>query len=275
MGLSELFRSSETRTETHSWNLVSHDPTVQPVDALAAALAELIMEHRCRGCGHHYRAWRARVLGGSSVPESSRDALRAFIAPVFGLPEDPASVPQDHMEGFVAQYLWYFLALEMTDREAVERVEPPAFKATDPGGDGLAIHRIGSGRLMFRLWEIKKCAGERARVSSTVSTAYSQLGAKATEYLARYTAIGQEFDDPELADFYGQLIELWVDARPEAAAGVSVATSKAKVPRRCFTTFGKRFPEFVEPVRLRGMLTAIDDFSHFAVRVRAHIWSGL
>lgn len=275
MGLIDFFRSSETQTETHSWDLVSHDPTIQPVDALTAALAERIMEHKCRGCPHHYQAWRTRVLGGSAVPASSRDALRAFIRPVFGLPEEPESVAQDHMEGFVAQYLWYFLAMEMTSREAVERIEPPGFKATDPGGDGLVIHRVDEGYLMFRLWEIKKCVGEGS-VSSTVGTAYRQLGAKATEYLARYTVIGQELDEkPELANFYGQLIELWVDARREAAAGICVATSQEKVPTRCFTTFGKRFPEFVEPVRLLGMLTAIEDLSCFTRRVRQYIWTGL
>jgi len=274
MGLSELFRSSETQAETHSWHLVSHDPAIQPVDALATALAERIMEHRCRGCPHHYEAWQTRVLGGSAVPESSRDALRAFIKPVFGVPEDSESVSQDHMEGFVAQYLWYFLAMEMPSGEPVQRVEPPGFAATDPGGDGLVIHRIDQGYLMFRLWEIKKRVGQGS-VSSTVSRAYRQLGTKATEYLARYTVIGQELDDPELADFYGQLIDLWVDARPEAAAGVCVATSLDHVPSRCFTTFGRRFPEFVEPIRLRGMLTAVGDFSDFTMRVRQYIWTGL
>jgi hypothetical protein len=274
MGLSEFFRSSETQAETHSWDLVSHDAGIQPVDALAAALAERIMEHRCRGCPHHYEAWQTRVLGGSAMPDSSREALRAFIKPVFGLPEDCESVPQDHMEGFVAQYLWYFLAMEMPTREPVERVEPPGFAATDPGGDGLVIHRVDEGYLMFRLWEIKKCVGE-GKVSSTVTRAYRQLGMKATEYLARYTAIGQELGEPELADFYGQLIDLWVDARPEAAAGVCVATSVGQVPTRCFSTFGQRFPQFVDPVRLRGMLTAVGDFSDLTLRVRQCIWIGL
>jgi len=232
------------------------------------------MEHRCRGCPQHYQAWQTRVLGGSAVSDSSRDALRAFIKPVFGLPEDPESVSQDHTEGFVAQYLWYSLATEMPSGEPVERVEPPGFVGTDPGGDGLVIHRTDEGYLMFRLWEIKKCVG-RGKVSSTVSRAYRQLGTKATEYLARYTVIGQELGNTELADFYGQLIDLWVDARPEAAAGVCVATSLDQVPTRCFTTFGRRFPEFVYPVRLRGMLTAIDDFSDFTLKVRQCIWTGL
>jgi hypothetical protein len=275
MGLSEFFQSSETQADTHSWRLVSHDPTIEPVDALAAGLARRIVKHKCRGCPHHYKAWKARALGGSAMPGSSREALRAYIKPVFGVPEDSESVPRDHMEGAVAQYLWYFLAIDLPSDEPVERVEPAGFAATDPGGDGLIIHRIDEEYLMFRLWEIKKCVGQ-GRVSSTVSRAYRQLSTRATEYLARYTAIGQEINNnPELAEFYGQLIDLWVDARPEAAAGISVATSQDKVPTRCFTTFGQRFPGFVEPVRLRGMLTAVDDFSDLATKVRQHIWRGL
>ena len=102
-----------------------------------------------------------------------------------------------------------------------------------------------------------------------------RVNAKATEYLARYTTIGQEIPDAELADFYGQLIDLWIDARPEASAGVSVATCVTRVPTKCFTTFGKHFPKFTEPIRLRGMLTAIQDFPTFASKVREYIWKGL
>jgi len=274
MRLSDFFQSSETVVETHSWTLVSHDPTSSPEDALARALADKIMEHQCRGCPHHYQAWKQRVDGGPPPSGTSRKALvEAFIGPVFGLPDNPDTVPLDHLEGFVSQMLWYFLYLESPPDELV-RVEPPGFRSTDPGGDALAIHRMHEGYLMFRLWEMKKCTGA-STVSSTVNTAYNQLNAKATEYLARYTAIGQELPDPDLADFYGQLIELWIEARPEAAAGVSVATSSDHIPRRCFTTFGKHFPGFVDPVRLRGMLTAIGDFSAFALKVRGCIWTGL
>ena len=219
MRLGDFFRSSETIAETHSWTLVSHDPTSSPEDALARALADRIMEHRCRGCPHHYRAWKQHVDGGLSPSGASKAALNAFIEPVFGLPKNPYAIPQDHLEGFVAEQLWYFLSLEAPPEEFVIRVEPPGFASTDPGGDGLVIHRVLDRCLMFRLWEIKKCTGA-STVSSTVNTAYNQLNAQATEYLARYTAIGQELPDAELAEFYGQLIELWVEARPEAAAGV-------------------------------------------------------
>lgn len=279
MRLSDFFQSSETMSETHTWILASHDPTTSsPQDALAKALAERIMEHQCRGCPHHYQAWKQRVDGGPPPPGASRKALvEAFIEPIFGLPENPDAIPLDHLEGFVSQLLWYFLYLESPPEEIV-RVEPPGFKSTDPGGDALAVHRVQSEYLMFRLWEIKKFTGDPqsgASVSSTVGDAYRQLNSKALEYLARYTVIGQELSEPELVDFYGQLVDLWLDARREASAGVSVATSLCHIPQRCFTTFGQRFPGFVDPVRLRGMLTAVGDFSAFTEKVREFIWIGL
>jgi hypothetical protein len=203
--------------------------------------------------------------------------MKGFIEPIFGLPENPDTIPLDHLEGFVSQVLWYFLYLESPPEEII-RIEPPGFKSTDPGGDALAVHRVQSGYLMFRLWEIKKFTGDSnssTSVSSTITTAYSQLNAKALEYLARYTVTGQEIPDLELQEFYGQLVDLWLDARREAAAGISVATSLCHIPIQCFTTFGQQFPKFVDPVRLRGMLTAIGDFSAFSLKVREFVWKGI
>jgi hypothetical protein len=277
---SDLFLSSDTAAETHTWTLVKHDPASFPVaDLLAQMLADKIMKHLCRGCPHHYQAWKQCSSDGSPLPEASQQILKeAFIGPIFGLPENPDAVPTAHLEGFVGQMVWYFLYLESPPEELI-RVEPPGFKATDPGGDSLAIHRINGDYLMFRLWEIKKFAGDptlgTASVSSTISTAYSQLDANALEYLARYTAIGQEVADPVLADFYGRLIDYWIEAQKEASVGVSVVTSLCYVPQQCFTTFGDRFPKFVTPVRLRGMLAAIGDFSSFVTTVRNYIWTGL
>ncbi len=273
MALIDSFHQSENPTSTHSWILAKHQVTSLSVDGLAKFFAELIMEHRCRGCHQYYDQWKQHLDDGVVLPESVSEALKAFIEPVFGLPGNP-EIPQDHLEGYIAEYLWYFLSLEGLAGENAIRIEPPGFTPTDPGGDGLIIHKITDTELMFRLWEIKKCSGT-STVSSTVSTAYQQLSAKATKYLARYTAIGQEITDSELADFYGQLVDFWIDAKPEAAVGVSVAICVTRIPSRCFTTFGKRFPRLVDPIRLRGMLTAIQDFPTFANKVREYVWKGL
>lgn len=274
MRFAQHFFTSENVKATHSWTLARHNDTSSNVDDLARLLAELIMEHRCRGCLQYYKIWKQRLGGGAGLSGPATEALRAFIKPVFGLPENPDSVPRSHMEGYVAEYLWYFLSLDGLAGGNIARIEPPGFTATDPGGDGLIVHHNTSANLVFRLWEIKKCTGSSG-VSLTVRNAYRQLDAKATEYLARYTAIGQEIADATLSAFYGQLVDLWIDAKPEAAAGVSVATSLVLCPNRCFTTFGKKFPRFTNPVRLRGMLTAIGDFSEFVNKVREYIWTGL
>ena len=119
-------------------------------------------------------------------------------------------------------------------------------------------------------------ADSTAHVSGTIGTAYTQLNERAMEYLARYTKIGEKFSDKkDVALFCGQIIELWLDASPQAAVGVSVVTSAAHLPQRAFSTFGQRFPGFEQPVRLRGMLTATDNFADFADKVKEYVWKGL
>lgn len=271
MKLSDHFQQRENSEATHTWVLVSRDESLTPIDSLATCLADKIMELRCIRCGHHFNAWKQRASGGAPLTPSFSAALKAFIKPIFGLEHEPKT--ENHLQGAIAQYLWYFLTLE-TSPDSVVMVERPGFEATDHGGDGMVIHRISEGNLMFRLWEIKKCTGE-SPVSSTVNTAYNQLNSKAHEYLARYMATGQESSDAEISEFYGKLIDLWIDASPKAAAGVSVATNKENVPTTCFTTFGDQFPRFKTPKRLRGMLTAIEDFPGFSNKVQRAVWKGL
>ncbi len=275
----DCFLLTENAASTHTWTLISHDPAVLPDDALAKELADRIVGFQCRGAIQHYHAWKAKSRGGNPLSDSARRALEAFLAPVFGTPGNPDLIPKDHLEGYVGQMLWYFLCEERRTQESICRIEPPGFKSTDPGGDGLVVHRRPNATLMFRLWEMKKFVPtsdtSNTSVASTVNTAYHQLDTKALEYLARYTAICQELDDPELRMLYGQLVDRWADASDQAAAGVSVATSSSQVPQRCFDTFGQRFPRFASPVRLRGMLTAIGDFAAFSCKVRECVWSGL
>jgi hypothetical protein len=128
---------------------------------------------------------------------------------------------------------------------------------------------------MFRLWEIKKNTGTTS-ISSTVNTAYGQLKTKATKYLARYMTVAQDLGlPPDVSELYSRLLDHWVDASDRAAAGVAVSTSTGHLPGQCFSTFGDQFPGFVSPVRLRGMLSAIDDFPAFTEKVRGEVWRGL
>jgi hypothetical protein len=273
MAISDYFELTETEAPTHRWVLRQRSHDQASVSALADELADAIVRHRTPRCPDHYQAWRTRFDGGAEPPAGVGRALLAFLSPAFGLPGGDVP-PDDHLEGFVAEHLWYFLAKEATDKESTVRIEPPSFRVTDQGGDGLIIHRSDGGVLMFRLWEIKKATGERS-VSATVGRAYRQLDANAISYLARYASTQEQLGDPDLDDLYGQMLDLWVEASPMAAAGIAVNTSVDKVPRRCFTTFGDKFPRFTDPVRLWGMVTAVSDFGGFAKLVQRAVWRGL
>lgn len=272
MKLSDFFQKKETVESTHDWALVSHDHNLVPIDALAEFLADLIMCCRCGKRTERYQAWKQRSSEGTPLSSEFHDSLsKGYIKPAFGLPNKP--VPADHLQGIVAQYLWYFLVSELPS-EKIEKIEPPGFGVTDHGADGFVIHRAPTGSLMFRLWEIKKCTGS-SPISTTVNRAYKQLQDNGYEYLARLSNSNQELPDAELAEFYGKLPELWNQCSSEAAAGVAVATNNSGVQENCFAKFGEHFPNLTTPKRLRGMLSAIDDFPSFCEKVQKAIWKGL
>lgn len=265
----QFFTSQETLETTHFWVLSSPLPDVV-LEQLVKHLAHSIVEYRCRSAIHFYEAWKDHVEHGVVPTDSTQRALEAFLKPVFG-----DTVQRDHLEGYVGEMLWYFLYQELPCEGDIVRIEPPGFKSTDPGGDSLVIYRLSVGYLRFRLWEMKKSSGDTGGVSNAISNAYDQLNTKAMEYLARYTAIAQETDDPEVTELCGQLLDLWDQASHQASVGVAVSTSVSHLPSQVFTTFGQRFPQFTSPIRLKGMLTAVDDFTAFAERVRSYVWTGL
>lgn len=273
MKLSDFFQQKETAEATHDWTLVNHDHSLAQLDYLAEFLADKILRVHCDGSPHLYEAWKRSLTEGKPLSPTEHRALsKGFIEPAFGLPGQ--NFDTNHLQGFIAQYLWYFLIQEISV-EPIKRIERVGFAATDHGGDGMVVHQIAAGYLMFRLWEIKKCVGE-APVSSTINTAYGQLSSKAEKYLARLTTIGQELkEDSELAEFYSKLPEIWIEAGPEASIGVAVAVNANNVPAKCFTTLGDRFPKLLNPKRLRGILTAIEDFPSFCGKVQQAIWKGL
>ena len=274
MNICDFFQVVETEEKTHRWTLACHN-VKYPLEELARVLAIKIMEHRMRP--HHFKVWESRLNGGDPLPEKTKAAILAFTKPAFGAPEETDGIPIDHLEGLVSQYLWYFVCKEISKEPVVKDI-PPGFKSTDPGGDALMIHRKEDGHLSFRLWEIKKFVRRKidatTTANSTITKAYDQLRENALEYLARYTSIGQELN-PELSDFFGGLVELWLDASPEASAGVSINTSAEFIPPNSFHDFGDKFPEFVDPIRLLGMIAAVEDFALFSNMVRGYVWKGL
>jgi len=277
--ISDCFCLTENNEATHTWTLTTHDPSKSPLEELAACLADKIVEQQCISVPRYYEAWQKKFYENVAIEPKMKKALLAFLKPVFGEPNAPNPISPNHLEGYVGEMLWFFLSKESSTEEIVY-IDPPSFKVTEQGGDGFIIHRTPSLDLLFRLWEMKKFVpgpnNSAAQISGTISTAYSQLNERSLEYLARYTKIGQHSQDtPEIASFCGQLVELWIDASPQAAVGVSVATSAAHVPQTAFSTFGKQFSNFTVPVRLRGMITATEDFADFANKVREYVWKGL
>jgi hypothetical protein len=278
MALSIYFNSTPHSNPTHNWILNSHNSGDASVDVLTQVFAEKIVEFRCRRCLQHFNSWKNKAENGTPLGDASKSALRAFLVPTFGNPDEKKDPNIDHLEGFVGEWLWYFLSIENPIETIVHQV-PPGFKSTDPGGDALFIHRLVNNELLFRLWEMKKFAPRKddstQQLRPTVNRAYSQLNSKSLEYLARITATEQELNDSELEEFVGKLVELWIDASPQAAAGVSIATSLNHASQDCFDDFGSQFPKLTNPVRLLGILTGIEDFSVFAMKVKDYIWKGL
>lgn len=274
--ISSTFDSKTTRATDYCWASHVHSPTKASEDKLAGWLAEAIVRERCGGSRKHFQAWFEKWSAGVPLPATSAEALPAFLSPVFGLQDGSVTVTDDHLEGFVSEHLWHQLVAHCPESEEIILLEPPSFHVTSPGGDGLAIHQLEDGAYMFRLWEVKKSTGATSTVSSTVSTAYSQLETRAAIYLAEYSRNGEErHRDKPLGEFYGQLVDYWLAATPQAAAGIAVATSAANMPASAFTNFGKRFERFRVPNRLRGMLTSLGDFPAFAKLVQVEVWKGL
>ncbi|MBK8903105.1 MAG: hypothetical protein IPM53_18085 [Anaerolineaceae bacterium] len=278
MTISNFFTSTCQDKETHNWILNAHNTANGDIDRLAKILAVEIVKFRCRRCPQHFNSWKNKAENDIPLSEASKSALRAFLVPTFGDPDEGNDPNIDHLEGFVGEWLWYFICTENPIDTIIHKV-PPGFKSTDPGGDALLIHRLLNDELLFRLWEMKKFAPRKdesgQQIDATVNRAYSQLNSKALEYLARITATEQELNDPEVEEFVGKLVELWIDASPQAAAGVSIATSSEHTSQSCFDNFGLQFPRLTNPNRLLGMLTGIEDFSKFAVLVKEYVWKGL
>jgi hypothetical protein len=242
------------------------------LEKTAALIAEAAMRLRCEGAPQIFDLWLSAANGDRALDANERLAVEPFVRTAFGLPGQ--ELPADHIQGYVAELIWYLVASELVrEGRTLRFLKGPDFHVTGPGGDGLAIYDIQDA-LAFRLWEIKKHHGD-SPVSGTVSRAYDQLSSKATEYLAQLTALGRYQDDEDLRRFFAQLVEIWVDAEPGAGAGVAVSTSAASMPKRCFSTMGDHFPDLTEPGQLEGLLVAVGNFPTFADEVKRSVWKGL
>jgi hypothetical protein len=246
-----------------------------PADAsrqiAVAIVADTAVRWQCRGAVQHYDAWREAITTGTQLTPDASRRLVPFIRPTFGLPDAPP--PPEHLQGHVAECVWYILAKENVPADLTLRaIEGPSFMVTTPGGDGLVVYQRRDDVLIFRLWEIKK-HHSTGGVSRTVSRALRQLDEKAEEYLAQLTTLADTYD-PGVGQLYAQLPDLWLDRDERAGAGVAVSTSDAYLPKSCFGRMHTRFPE-LSIDQLAGLVVSLGEFPAFAADVRDRIWSAL
>ena len=234
-------------------------------------VADAAVRWQCRGAVHHYDAWRQALARSTQLSADESRKVAPFIKPAFGLPTRP--LPPDHLQGHVAEYVWYILAQEnLPPGLTLRTIEGPSFSVTAPGGDGLVVYQRNDAVLVFRLWEIKK-HDSTMHLSRTVARAYKQVDRNADVYLAELTTLADTYE-PEIAQLYAALPDLWIDRDERAGAGVAVSTSDGHLPNRCFGTMHKSFPQ-LSGEQLQGLVVALGDFPAFACDVRDRIWSAL
>jgi hypothetical protein len=239
--------------------------------AATAIVADAAVQWQCRGAVHHYAAWRRAVTQGTQLSTDERRRLVPFIRPAFGLPDDPPVA--DHLQGHVAECVWYILAQEnVPDNLALRAIEGPSFLVTTPGGDGLVVYQREDDVLVFQLWEVKK-HDSTGGISRTVSRALRQLDERAEEYLAQLTTLAGSYE-PDVAQLYSALSDMWLDRDERAGAGVAVSTSDRYLPSTCFGKMHTRFPD-LSIEQMAGLVVALGDFPAFAGSVRDRIWSAL
>jgi len=279
--LSPSFQLSARGTNAASkcmWDLAVLGATDTNGRASAAWILACAILRQRGGGSRVYEVWRAAAVLATPLAGKDRLLAESVIAPVFGLPGRNPD-PQEQLQGFVTEWLWYRLASEKAESHRfVEHIEPPSWSVTEQGGDGLVVHRAvagaggGGGALSFRLWELKKHSSS-ASISATVGRAYAQLEGRALTYLAKITG-ASAYITGDIGDLLASLADRWLDADAAAGVGVGVATN-SQPPTKCFTTMGRRFPFLSAAGQLEGLLAAIEDLPGFALDVRRFVWSAL
>lgn len=245
-------------------------------ETVAQLLADDAMMIAC-GVSPVLGRWRARRDGGPALTGAQHEAVKTYAGIAFGNPGNKKE--DDHVQGYVAELLWNRLMQERTlcrDGRQLMRAHPVKADPLEPGGDGLVIYTDINGRMVFRLWEIKKHNSNSA-LSGTINRASKQLLNRGHEYLAKMAGPETLDGTSGFADLYADMVELWFDRSDRAGVGVSVGTSNQHAPNqsRTFGSIHTQFPAFVEPSQREGIVVALPDFAGFAERVKEIVWSGL
>jgi hypothetical protein len=98
-------------------------------------VADTAVKWQCRGAVQHYEAWCGAVAQRTPVAPEARRKLVPFVKPAFGLPDEPPLA--DHLQGHVAECVWYILAKEnVPARLTLRSIEGPSFVVTGREGTG-------------------------------------------------------------------------------------------------------------------------------------------
>lgn len=271
MPLNPHFNTTSTTISGYVWIKQAHG-NIASQQTLADQLAVQIMQSKLPP--HQYNAWLKKRNNGIVNTAIMAHALEATLFNCIGLQANPK--PDDHRQGWVAEHLWYFLVRGSYQPPNTERLFDVSISSTDPGGDGLVIHRTPAGTLLFRLWEIKKITGQTVTVNSVISGASDQLQEKGRFYLSRYVINAQQVELPqELRQFIDQLMEKWIDQGEDASAGITVVSSSTKLTNPSFATLATRFPKFAANSTLEGRTIELTDFDDFCRLVCESLWKGI
>lgn len=235
--------------------------------ALAWVLADTIMAARFGPALPLLASWRSHTLAGTPIPDPERQAVAAFVEPVFGLRTQPKS--DTHLYGHVGEWLWHLLT---SQNQAVKLQPEPKGDVTDSGGDGFSIYEDASGGLHFRLWESKKYTG-KGGVSGSINKANKQLAKNGQRYIAKIVG-ALAYESTEIISFMSGIPVSWVQGGNDVGAGVTIATDRP-VPKQPFRNMSKKFPKLGQSGQLRGVITSIDRFKELARLVREYTWTAL
>jgi hypothetical protein len=270
------FQPGRFRARHCVWRFGRLSTTSSDLDAAAWLLADEMMKGRCGVAAQHiYERWHTRATGGPPLTPIERAGVEDFVEPSMGLPTDSTPANPDHLQAAVAEYVWYLASRDLREpHRTVHYIEKPSLLPTEPGGDGMVIHRVVADRtLTFRLWEVKKYTGSGS-ISHVVTEACVQLAGRGRRYFAKF-ASQLQVSDPELVQLYGILGERWITQHRSAGAGIAVATSDATVPRRAFSQMHRHLPGLTAGDQLEGLISGIGDFGAFATSGRDFMWTGL
>ena len=139
----EHFQHTNNPEAYHSWDRCDHESSRSSATELAGELADYIVRLRCETAPDLYGSWLAKRNGGTHTVPHAGVRLETLIGLGFGRPGKDYS--DEHLEGAVAESLWYALIHDFSHEDPIVLALPPGLSPIDHGGDGFVIHEWPGG----------------------------------------------------------------------------------------------------------------------------------